>query len=201
MKLTEYANERYSITSGLYINDLIYSAIEDNLTQMKNLKIFHMEPSLPDGTRPNRNEMEPIPTYRLKTIEKFTFDTIYNPNDFSFEFNELKKLTLGAYWDSRWANFILNHKKMKILKFNFSSDSLSENINTIINVLSQLPELEQIIVKHGEMKADLTWKTALGNQWEQTEMKDIALKQKLLKSRLDVFKSKFRRIPRKVNEN
>lgn len=100
-------------------NDLIYSAIEENLAQ---LKMTHY------GTH-RRNAMEPIPTYRLKTIEKFSFSCSDRPNNYSFEFDELKKITFESELNSKWLNFLSNNKKVKILKIFLANKYCSKKVN------------------------------------------------------------------------
>lgn len=169
--------------------DRVYSSIEEYLTKLKILK-------MPRGTL-KRNAMEPIPTYRLKTIEKFSFWCLNRKfNEYSFEFKELKKIRIHANLSLECIKFlVLNIRKIKTLKI-FLNHKYYYDRDAIVKELTQLTELEYIITRSRRMEYILTLKTALGNEWKQIEVKE----EKVDFTR-SLFKSKFQRISKKVNTN
>lgn len=173
--------------------DLIYSSIEEILTQLKILKI-------PDGIV--RQPSESIPTYRLKTIEKFSFFPLNRDfNKYLFEFNELEKITIHANLHLVWVQFlVLNIKKIKILKISLSGKYWWKytDCNAIVKELTHLPDLEHIVIKYGNMENILALKTALGSEWKQNEIKEYEFK---LKNAQKEFKTNFQRIPKQNKLN
>ncbi|XP_031626718.1 uncharacterized protein LOC116343000 [Contarinia nasturtii] len=166
-------------------NDLIYSSIDENLTQLKTFKLTVCY-------RGKQNAPELIPTYRFKTIETFSYDGWSCGRIIeSYEFDNLQKCHLKMCVNMHWMNFILRNKKLKILKFFSRSASWIEKNNvTIRKLLDELTELEQIDFEYDIKEKHLILKEILGNEWEQIQMKEIA---STLKS---IWKSKFRRIPK-----
>lgn len=171
-------------------NDLIFSSIEKaNLTRLKKLRISHLR------SIPNRNTMEPIPKYRFNTIDSFIYSCRgpnLDPVVYSFEFNDLKKITLEKSLYSDWMNFILNNKKLKIFKTRYFFENWLENhenaIKELLIKLTELPELEQIIVEYHGMKIHDILKAILGSGWKPIEMKMT------WRNPPHSFKSRFQRI-------
>lgn len=82
----------------------------------------------------------------------------------TFEFNNLEKLTLRTYSENDdWTNFILRNKKLKILKIYIGC-----KIN-YSKLLSELHELDKIIIRYVECKKNLQTAITLGNKWEIIE--------------------------------
>lgn len=142
-------------------NDLVFSSIAENLTQLKTLKIVEW------------NKPTVFSTHHFKTVESFSFERNRNPRDFTFEFTNLRKFTLkeGDDKSSDWLNCILRNKGLKTLKL--CSIPNSWLIQSIIqNLLSGLPELEQIIVNLYEKEHISMLEVILGREWKQCEEKE-----------------------------
>lgn len=141
-------------------NELIYSTIIENLP---NLEVFKVSTSYHTKTRAN-----PIQIHRFNTIDKFSLTgfpvTVWREVD-SFEFNDLKKLSLlaGAR-NNDYTNFIVRNKKLKILKTRLTC------IIDYRRLVSELHELDKIIIDyklHEKRNLFSTIARGLGKEWEQ----------------------------------
>ena len=158
----------------------IYCSIADNLTQLKTLKIFAVEPD------------ETIATLNFKTVESFY---IYNVNPgYVFEFDDLKELTLQSKiaQPSYLMNLAQRNRKLKKLTLIRPHRTFFDD-GVIRNILNELPELEQILVNGLEDYEYPIFKHLLGGEWEQFEMEGTV---KLERHSLNVYK-RFRRISSK----
>lgn len=143
-------------------NNVIYSAIEEHLTQLKTFKIIY-----DDSTT---NAMK---TYRFRTVEKFLLpDDPFQAIMSSFKFDKLKKLTVFHEPNPICMNFILQHKKLKTFKaVKLSKVWLSSAFGAAaIKRLTELPELKLIIIGDVIMASCLILKTILGNEWKEIDM-------------------------------
>lgn len=164
-------------------DDIIFSAIEEKLTELKTFKITRM------GNH-ERIAVAPIPTYRYKTVQSFSSSSFDNLVLNSFKFDNLKKLKINSKLNSEWVDFTFNNKKLKIFKIDYwdPNERLNRGEVRAIKQLTNLPELEQFIVQNDEMKNLSIYKTALGSEWEQIEMKQCI-------HNSENFKAKYQRIP------
>lgn len=156
--------------------NLIYSWIVENLTQLKMFKIYS-------------NQKQLTSTYRFKSVESFSCSgpLFANQQTATFEFEDLTRLRVYLHRPNfNLLSIVLRNKKLKILKWEGSSKQCRNEIY-IRKLLSELPELEQIIVRLPE-KDLLKLKKILGNEWKQIQMKDVSI------CKYSWFKSKFQRI-------
>lgn len=157
-------------------HNLIYSSIVENLTQLEIFKIY-------------ANQKKLTSTYRFKSIESFSCSglSFANQQTATFEFEDLRRLGVQLYPPNcNLLSIVSRNKKLKILKLVGSSKQCRNKIY-IRKLLSELPELEKIIVNFPE-KDYLKLKKILGNEWKQIQMKDVSIWKNLW------FKSKFQRI-------
>lgn len=142
-------------------NDSIYSSIVENLTKLKTFKL-----SVMDGIK--------TAPHRFETVESFSiFGLLHHSGYFTFEFTNLRKLTLEDvyYYLPNWLNFILRNKKLKILKLYYISSETLLKKSDIRNLLNELPELEQINVHSFQKENYSILKDILGSEWEQNEIR------------------------------
>lgn len=175
-------------------NDVIFSSIEKNLTQLKRLKLGDQFLG-----EVNRNADEPIPHYQFRTVE--TFETIARRSRlmdsalYTFEFNNLKKVISRTECPSEWRSFLLNYKTIKRFKISYYRPvGWLEYHASAVKELSESPELEQITVEHPGMKAHEVLKKIFGSEWKLIKVKKI-----LRPFTERAFKSKFKRIFQKPN--
>lgn len=156
--------------------NLIYSSIVENLTQLEIFKIYSHKKKLTS-------------TYRFKSVKSFLCcgESFANQQTATFEFEDLTRLTVYISLPNfNLLSIVLRNKKLKILKLVGSSIQCRNKIY-IRKLLSELPELEKIIVNSPE-KDHLKLKKILGNEWKQIQMKEVSLFKTLR------VKSKFQRI-------
>lgn len=172
------SSDAYSLISFLHMNpqikklslriythgndyiDQIYSAIDENLTQLKKLSIYI-------GGMHKRSTF--IRTKRFKTIHQFAIFGYYNSWFELFEFeNDLKKLTLGKVYNiEKSLEFILRHKKLEKLKLhNFHDCKDHPDFRRILRELRYLVKVSIMSVKKRRVAK---WKSAFGIEWECME--------------------------------
>lgn len=139
--------------------DLIYSAIEENLKQLRVWIIRGIKTP----------EMESVRTYQFKTVKEFSMDlSLWTTADNCLQFDNLKKLEVLDMCRSKWNQFILRNKKLKIFEANLVREKwFNRNGAVFIRQLIELPELEQIIFGNEAITTLTTLKTILGQEWEQ----------------------------------
>lgn len=142
----------------LNYKELIYPTI-DQMEQIETLKL-EMVGGIEDSL-----------IYHFKTIKTFRYASVRNLFA-SFKFDHLEQFTLEYASNTEWLNFILRNKKLKILKFRrLTLKWLSSEF--VQNFLSEMPELEQIIVKFARKDSNLIFGQNLGYKWEQTQIEDL----------------------------
>lgn len=110
--------------------------------------------------------MEQIPYYRLKRVEHFYINDYHYIG--SFVFDNLKKLQLGNYknGNSAWLNSTKRMKVLKKLKL-WRASLLIENYQIL---LTELIELELIIVLASTQNECNVLIQSLGREWKQIQM-------------------------------
>lgn len=147
----------------LNYKELIYPSI-DEMEQIDTLKLDRRE-------RINGNSpfQEDSLIYHFKTIKTFSYFPSHRIPFASFKFDHLEQFTLTYASNMEWLNFILRNKKLKILEFNILSSKWFSS-EFVQNFLSEMPELEQIIVKSAREDSNLIFGQSLGYKWEQTQI-------------------------------
>lgn len=142
--------------------NFILSSINEILPELKTLKI-HLCSSL------TRELKEQILFYRFKTVENFKIDDYHYIG--SFGFDSLKRLSLANLknGNSFWVNSVIRMKKLKILKFLHAGDL----IGNYQILLTELTELEVIIICISTPDESKVLIKSLGREWEQIQMKKI----------------------------
>lgn len=152
---------------SVYNYNDVFSSIEKNLTQLKKFKIN-------SSNNYGRNALEQIPNYRFKTVNTFEYrDYYFDPVVTSFEFNDLKKISLPITWYTEWMNILSkNYKNLKEFKTFYPCESLIENYASTIKKVTEIPEIKTISFLHHERKkVHEMLKTILGSEWKPIEMR------------------------------
>lgn len=138
-------------------NDLIYSSIDENLTQLTKLDIYNF----------SSERKKSDATYRFK--EMVTFSIRGKSEDISqyfesFEFDDLNDLTVGTLDldgpNRTWTDIVLPNRKLEKFALSFATDL----IGNVQLLLSELPELE-MITTYGTRDEHKILKESLGNRW------------------------------------
>lgn len=145
----------------LNYKELIYPSI-DEMEQIETLKLDMRE-------RINGNSLEDSSVYHFKTIKRFRYLPSVRKPFASFKFDHLEQFTLECPDNMEWLNFILRNKKLKILKFRWLTPEWFSS-EFVQNFLSEMPELEQMIVKFATEDSNLIFGQTLGYKWEQTQI-------------------------------
>lgn len=133
-------------------NDLIYTSIAENLTQLKTLKLEVL------------HQWRVTFPHCFKTVETFSVAARYAQvlSHLSFLISENLRYRKPT---------IQRSKKLKILKlYDLSSKKLLKE-SDIRKLLNELPELEQINIQSSQKEDYSTLKNILGSEWEQIEIK------------------------------
>lgn len=167
---------------------LIYSAIIENLIQLKSLEITLGTPGIYRYFEEFTNAITMIPVYELKSIDTFGYRSNESQEIVHFEFNDLKKLILGpvrAYTDTDVINFILSNRKVKVLKFTEIDlwDYSSTFVRNFRQMMAGLPELVEVIIQPAKKYiVDEIWNKVLTFEWklaEETECKNDSNESKM----------------------
>ncbi|XP_055325920.1 uncharacterized protein LOC129579778 [Sitodiplosis mosellana] len=160
--------------------DLIIPSLNEILPELKTLKI----------QANYKSKRDRIPFSRFKTIDTFSCSGS-SPEKFygSFVFNDFKRLSFSPIQDSSdvsWMNLTLHMKNLKILKIR--SKIFIKNCQIL---LSELSELELIIIQFSTQHENNVLTQIFGNQWKQILMERNELYSG--GSFGDIYKLKFQR--------
>lgn len=160
--------------------DLIIPSLNEILPELKTLKIQSNYTSKRDR----------IPFSRFKTVDTFSCEGL-SPEKFygSFVFNDFKRLSFSPFQDSSdvsWMDLTLRMKNLKILKIR--SKIFIKNCQIL---LSELSDLELIIIQYSRQHENNVLIQILGSQWKQILMER---NERFFRSRFgDIYKLKFQR--------
>lgn len=160
--------------------DLIIPSLNEILLELKTLKIqAHY-----------KSKRDRIPFSRFKTVDTFSCRG-FSPDKFygSFVFNDFKRLSFSPFQDSSdvsWMNLTLRMKNLKILKIRSKIFIKYYQI-----LLSELSELELIIIQNSRQHENNVLTQILGSQWNQILMERNKLCSR--GSSGDIYKLKFQR--------
>lgn len=162
------------------MNDLIIPSLNEVLPELKTLKIQSNY----------KSKRDQIPISRFKTVDTFSC-TGFSPEKFygSFVFNDFKRLSFSPLQDSSevsWLNLTLRMKNLKILKI--LSNIFIKNCQIL---LSELSDLELIIIQNSRQHENNVLTQILGSQWKQILMERDNIWSRIYSC--DIYKLKFQR--------